>query len=113
MNGVLWHNPRCSTSRKALDLLQAHGVALQLWLYLDQPPNRAELATVAAQLPGGIQQLVRWKEAEAVALQGASTDQILDALVTNPRLIERPVFLTNRGARVGRPPEAVLEIVSI
>ncbi|MCH8684080.1 ArsC/Spx/MgsR family protein [Pedomonas mirosovicensis] len=109
MSITLWHNPRCSTSRKALEMLQDKGVEPTLRLYLEDAPSLEELKAVSAQLPGGAQSLVRWKEPEAAALKGAGDDALLAALAANPRLIERPVAIGNGMARVGRPAETVLE----
>lgn len=111
MTLTLWHNPRCSTSRKTLELLREKGHQPDLRLYLEDAPTRAELEQVTAQLPGGVSSLVRWKEAEAAPLKGAADAELLDALAATPRLIERPVLLADGKARVGRPPETVLEIV--
>jgi len=111
MTLTLWHNPRCSTSRKTLELLQEQGHEPALRLYLEDAPTRAELEQVTALLPGGVSSLVRWKEAEAAPLKGAADAELLDALAATPRLIERPVLLGNGKARVGRPPETVLEIL--
>lgn len=111
MSLTLWHNPRCSTSRKTLELLREKGVEPAIRLYLEDAPSRAELETVAALLPGGVQSLVRWKEAEAAPLKGAADADLLAAMAETPRLIERPVLVGEGKARVGRPPETVLEIL--
>ena len=109
MSITLWHNPRCSTSRKALGFLQEKGVEPALRLYLEDAPSLEELKAVSALLPGGVSSLVRWKEPEAAELKGAGDEALLAALAANPRLIERPVAVGNGKARVGRPPETVLE----
>lgn len=109
MSITLWHNPRCSTSRKTLELLREKGLEPTLRLYLEDAPTRSELEQVTALLPGGVPSLVRWKEPEAAALKGADDATLLDAMAANPRLIERPVAIANGKARVGRPPETVLE----
>lgn len=111
MSFILWHNPRCSTSRKTLALLQEQGIDPALRLYLEQAPSKAELETVARLLPGGAASLMRWKEPEAAPLKGAADADLIAAMAETPRLIERPVLLGKGTARVGRPPEAVLEIV--
>lgn len=108
---TFWHNTRCSTARKTLALLEERGVTPAIRFYLDDAPTPAELKAVAAQLPGGIASLVRWKEPEAAALKGAGDTALIAALATNPRLIERPVLIGPAGARVGRPPESVLELL--
>lgn len=109
---TIWHNPRCSKSRLTLALLQEHGAAPEVRLYLEAPPSRAELAAALARLGAPAETLVRWKEAaEAGLSRGASEDEILDALAARPRLIERPLVLSETAARLGRPPEAVLALL--
>jgi len=110
---TIWHNPRCSKSRETLALLQARGLMPAVRLYLDDAPTRAELADALAKLGRPAADLVRWKEAEVPeGLTGAAPEaEILDALAAHPRLVERPLVLTDSAARIGRPPEAVLEIL--
>ena len=110
---TIWHNPRCSKSRETLALLLARGFAPAVRLYLEDAPSRAELAAALAKLGRPAADLVRWKEADVpVGLtRTASEAAILDALAAHPRLIERPLVLTDRAARIGRPPEAVLDIL--
>ena len=109
----LWHNPRCSKSRATLALLEERGVHPRVVKYLEAPPSRARLAEVM-DLLGDPHALVRAKEAEYAehGLSSASDrEALLDALVAAPRLIERPVLITERGAAIGRPPEQVLAIL--
>lgn len=109
---TIWHNPRCTKSRETLALLTERGLTPEVRLYLETPPTRAELlgALTALNLPAAA--LVRWKDAAETGLTKSATDDaILDALVANPRLIERPVVFHNGKARIGRPPETVLEIL--
>lgn len=103
---ILWHNPRCSTSRKALALLEARGLVPDIRRYLDDPPSRAEL--VALNLPA--RSLIRWKDAPELP-RDLGDDQILDHLAAAPKLIERPILIGPRGAAIGRPPEAVLDVL--
>lgn len=100
---TLWHNPRCSTSRKALALLEDRGLAPNIRRYLDDPPSRAELAALG--LPA--QNLIRWKDAPDLP-RDLTDGQILDHLARHPQLIERPILIGPSGARIGRPPEAIL-----
>ena len=104
----LWHNPRCTKSRAALGLLEERGLTPRVIRYLDTPPTRARLAEVAALL-GGAGALVRRKEAlfGELGLEGADDNALLDALAAHPKLIERPVLMTAKGARIGRPTEAL------
>lgn len=114
MTGILWHNPRCSTSRAALALLAGRGVSPEIRLYLDDPPAADEIARVIALTGRPAIDLVRQKEPEFRAL-GLSPDSDAQALVAamaaHPRLIERPVFINGDRAALGRPPEAVLKIL--
>ncbi|HSG90019.1 MAG TPA: arsenate reductase (glutaredoxin) [Pseudomonadales bacterium] len=111
----IWHNPRCSKSRATLELLQARlgDDDLRIVRYLETPPTRAQLVQVLSELgltPGAF---VRRGEAlfAELGLDQADDDALLDAMVAHPLLIERPVVLTGSAARIGRPPERVLEIL--
>ena len=103
---ILWHNPRCSTSRKALGLLQDRGVAVTVRLYLTDPPSRAELAALA--LPP--RSLLRWKNAPDLP-RDLPDEAILDRLATEPALIERPILIAGSRAIIGRPPETLLTLI--
>lgn len=110
---AIWHNPRCGKSRATLDLLHARGLAPEVRLYLQDPPTLAELQAARAKLGQPAAALLRWKEAEVPAglTPAAPEADILAALVACPKLIERPLVLTATAARLGRPPEAVLDIL--
>ncbi|MGD9388695.1 MAG: arsenate reductase (glutaredoxin) [Gammaproteobacteria bacterium] len=112
---TIYHNPRCSKSRQTLALLQAHGVKPRVVEYLKTPPDRATLSALLRKLSLPPSALVRRKEAEFKALgldaPDTSEDAILDAMASHPKLIERPIVVAGRKARLGRPPEAVLEIL--
>jgi len=114
-NVTLYHNPRCSKSRQALQLLQENGIEPQLRLYLDNPPSRDELITLLAQLDIEPRALMRQGEAEYkdnhLGDPALSNDQLIDALVRYPRLIERPIAIRGAKAVIGRPPENVLELL--
>ncbi|WP_075181443.1 arsenate reductase (glutaredoxin) [Pantoea sp. 1.19] len=112
----IWHNPRCSKSRETLALIQAQGITPDVILYLQTPPDTATLQRLLRQL--GMQdarQLMRQKEPlyRALNLGEASLSQaaLLAAMAAHPQLIERPVVVCNDQARLGRPPEQVLEIL--
>jgi arsenate reductase len=111
----LYHNPRCSKSRAALDLLQARGVDVDVIEYLQHPPSPAELRELLACLRMSPRELLRTGETEYTALGLDATDvdddRILEAMAAHPRLIERPVFVCAERAVVGRPPERVLELL--
>lgn len=112
---VLWHNPRCSKSRGALELLRERGIEPQVRSYLDTPPDADELRSVLGKLGIGPRQLLRTGE-EAYASLGLADeslddDALIAAMVAHPRLIERPVFINGDRAVIGRPPEQVLDLL--
>lgn len=113
---TLYHNPRCSKSRETLALLEQRGIHPEIVRYLDTPPDRQTLQILLQKL--GMQsarQLMRHKEPLYTALGLDRPDigesALLDALLENPKLIERPIVINGDRARLGRPPEAVLEIL--
>ena len=112
MKATIYHNPRCSKSREALALLNATpGVDVEVVEYLKTPPSRARLAELYKR--AGIRPAEGLRKAEdgAKALKGASDDAILDAMASDPILIERPLVETAKGVRLGRPLEKVREIL--
>ena len=112
MKAVIWHNPRCSKSREGLALLNASpGVEVEIFDYLGHPPSRERLAAVYARAGLTPREGLRRAEAAAKPLKDASDDAILDAMVANPILIERPLIETDKGVRLGRPPEKIREIL--
>ncbi len=115
MTVEIYHNPRCSKSRATLALLEENNITPEVRLYLENPPTAAQLTAVVAQLGITPRELLRKGEDEYKEnnLNDASlTDQqIIDLMVKFPRLIERPIVITQGKARIGRPPESVLEIL--
>jgi arsenate reductase len=111
VKATIWHNPRCSKSREALALLEDAGADVTIVEYLKTPPTRATLAALYAKVGMRPRDGLRLAEQAAKALKGASDDAILDAMVADPILIERPLVETEKGVRLGRPPEKVLEIL--
>jgi arsenate reductase len=111
MKATIYHNPRCSKSRETLALLEAAGADVTMVEYLKTPPSRAELARLYAKAGISPRDGLRKAEEGAKALKDASDDAILDAMAAAPILIERPLVETEKGARLGRPPEAVREIL--
>ena len=114
---ILYHNPRCSKSRETLALLEQQGIKPQVVLYLDTPPSVATLKTLLQQLDfSDARQLMRTKEELYKTLNLAdkalTQAQLLQAMSDNPKLIERPIVVYQGQARIGRPPEQVLEILS-
>ncbi|QKZ06409.1 MULTISPECIES: arsenate reductase (glutaredoxin) [Pseudomonas] len=114
-NLTLYHNPRCSKSRAALELLQARGLEPTVVRYLDTPPDADALKGVLAKLGLHARALLRTGEDEYKALNLADAtlgeDQLIDAMVQHPKLIERPILIAGDKAAIGRPPEKVLEIL--
>jgi len=111
VKATIYHNPRCSKSRETLALLQDAGADVTVVEYLKTPPSRDELARLYAKAGMSPREGLRTAEDEAKALKTASEDQILDAMVADPILIERPLVETDKGVRLGRPPEKVHEIL--
>lgn len=113
MKATIWHNPACGTSRKTLALLQEHGAEVEIVEYLLSPPSRDKLAQLyrdAGLTPAqGLR--LRGTDAQERGLPGASADAILDAMVADPKLIERPLVETEKGVRLCRPQEKVIEIL--
>jgi len=110
----MWHNPRCSKSRGALALLAEHGIEPTIVRYLDEAPTRDQLVDLLRRLgTDDPRAIVRTGEARyrELNLADADPDALLDALTTNPILIERPIVLVGDRAVVARPPERVLELV--
>ncbi|GBQ84936.1 arsenate reductase [Gluconacetobacter johannae DSM 13595] len=112
---TIWHNPRCGTSRKVLDLLRAEGIEPAIVFYLQTPPDRATLAGVIARAGLSVREAIRTKEAayRERGLGDPALDDaaVLDAMLADPVLIERPFVTTPRGARLCRPAERVREIL--
>ena len=113
MKAKIWHNPNCGTSRRTLDLLREAGLDPEVIHYLKQPPGKDELRRLYAQAGINPRDGLRSKETEAKALIAAhaSDETILDAMVANPMLIERPLVETDKGVRLCRPQGTVREIL--
>lgn len=114
---TIYHNPRCSKSRETLALLEQHDIKPRVVLYLDTPPSVATLKELLQQLDfSDARQLMRTKEELYKTLNLAdkalTQAQLLQAMSDNPKLIERPIVVYQGQARIGRPPEQVLEILS-
>jgi len=115
MKARIYHNPRCSKSRATLALLTERGVDLEIIDYLAQPPSRETLRSLLRKLGVAPLAIVRTDEPEyrsAVADGRVPTDEeLLDWLVTQPRLLQRPIVEIGERAALGRPPERVLELL--
>ena len=111
----VYHNPRCSKSRQTMELLSEKGVQTETIEYLKTPPNKQELKEILSMLGLQPRQLMRTHEAEYkdnnLADESLTQDQLIEAMVKFPKLIERPIVVCNGKAAIGRPPETVLEIL--
>jgi arsenate reductase len=111
----LFHNPRCSKSRGALDLLRERGIEPEILPYLEQPPSIAELRGLVGSLGLPARALLRTGEPEydelGLADPNLDDEALLAAMHAHPRLIERPIFVHGGRAVIGRPPERVLELL--
>ena len=113
MSSTIYHNPRCSTSRKTLELLRANDIEPTIVEYLKTPPSRAEIAKLIADAGIDVRTAVRKRESlyTELNLAEATDDQLLDAMAANPILIERPFVVTPKGTRLARPIESVHEVL--
>lgn len=112
---TIYHNPRCSKSRQTLALLEDRGIQPEIIRYLDEPPDAATIRRLLGQLGMTARELMRAKEPVCAELglddPTRSDDEIIDAMTRQPILIERPIVVSGERAALGRPPEAVLEIL--
>jgi arsenate reductase len=112
---TIYHNPRCSKSRQTLELLNEQGLDTNIVEYLKNPPDAAELENILDLLGLEPRELMRTNEAEYTDLKlddaSLGREQLIAAMVEHPRLIQRPIVLSNGKAALGRPPESVLEII--
>lgn len=115
MTATIYHNPKCSTSRKVLDLLRDGGVETRVVEYLKTPPSRAELERMITSIGKGARAVLRRKGTpyEELGLDDPKwTDaQLIGFMLEHPILIERPLVVTEKGTRLGRPVESVREIL--
>jgi len=115
MKATIYHNPMCGTSRKTLEILENEGVDVDVIEYLKAPPSRDELSRLYDRAGITPRQGLREKEPLAIELgltdPSISDDQILDAMMEHPILIQRPLVSTEKGVRLCRPQEEVREIL--
>ena len=112
MKATIWHNPNCGTSRKTLAILtETPGVDVTVIEYLKNPPSRAKLVELYKKAGISPREGLRTRQEEAKPLLDASDDAILDAMIANPILIERPLVETEKGVRLCRPQDKVREIL--
>lgn len=114
MKTTILHNPRCSKSRETLQLLKDKGEDIEVIKYLDDVPTREELENILSLLNINPIELVRTKEAiwkDNYKDKVLSDSQVIDAMLKNPRLIERPIVIKGNKASIGRPPTKILDIL--
>ena len=115
MNATIYHNPRCSTSRNTLALIRHAGLEPVVIEYLQDTPTRDELVALIRDAGIGVRDAIRAKEAKYTELglddPSVSDDALLDAMLAEPVLINRPFVRTGLGVRLARPLETVLEIL--
>ena len=116
MNSLtIYHNPRCSKSRQTLQLLEEKGIEPEVVLYLEQTPSVETLSQLVNKLGIGVRDLMRKKEdaykENNLSDKSLSDQQLLQAMVDHPKLIERPIVVCGDKAVLGRPPENVLELI--
>ena len=113
MSFTIYHNPGCSKSRRTLDLLRQHGVEPRIVDYLETPPDARTLKTILALLGIGPRDLMRDKEARDAGLADPDLgdDTLIDGMIANPIVIQRPIVVAGDKAALGRPPEDVLAIL--
>jgi arsenate reductase len=110
----VWHNPRCSKSRNTVALLEEQGVEAEIVKYLDTPPSRNEIVDVLKMLGMGARELMRTKEDiyKELGLKDMNDENaLIDAMVANPKLIERPIVIKDGKAAIGRPIENIVELL--
>jgi len=115
MEVVIYHNPRCSKSRQTLQLLTDNNIQATIIEYLKTPPTHQQLDSILRGLELEPRELMRQNESEYaehnLADQALSRDQLINAMITHPKLIERPIVVVGDQVIIGRPPESVLTIL--
>ena len=116
MSVSIYHNPRCSKSRQTLALIEDKNIKPTVIEYLKSPPSKSELKNILNMLKINARDLLRTKEAEykehGLNNPELNDDQIIDLMIQYPKLIERPIVVSDNKAAIGRPPEKVLEILN-
>lgn len=111
----IYHNPRCSKSRETLALLEQQGLTPEIIKYLDTPPSAQELKSLLKALGISARDLLRTGEDDYKALNlgdpALSDAKLIAAMTSHPKLIQRPIVVNGKQAALGRPPEAVLDIL--
>ena len=115
MDAIIYHNPACGTSRNTLAMIQNAGIEPHVIEYLKTPPSRALLQQLAARMGLSLRDLLREKGTPYVELglgnAALTDDQLLDAMMAHPILINRPIVVTPKGVKLCRPSELVLDLL--
>lgn len=107
---TIYHNPRCSKSRATMEILQEKGVDPEVIEYLQAPLSKESLQTLSKQLGKPIKDFMRTKEAAFTGLETAGEEELMEAIIKAPVLLERPIVVRGDKAVLGRPPENVLDL---
>ena len=112
---IIYHNPRCSKSRQTLEILDQHDLETEIVLYLDNPPSAEEIASILNKLELSPRDILRkgedvYKELNLKNDKLTNKD-LINIMIENPKLIERPIVIRGDKAVIGRPPENVLSLV--
>ena len=113
-NVTIWHNPRCGKSRDAAKLLEEKGIDADVVKYLEAPPSKKELKAVLKMLGISARELMRTKEAiykELNLKEETDEEKLIEAMVENPKLIERPIVIKDGKAAIGRPIENIIDLL--
>ena len=116
-NVKIYHNPRCSKSRQTLQIIKDHGIAPKVIEYLKEPLEKSELENIAKTLGMRPKEFVRKNEAEFkdnnLTFKLEKDDALFQAMSKFPKIMERPIIISDLGAVIGRPPENVLKVIEI
>lgn len=112
---VIYHNNRCSKSRDTLQLIRESGITPKIINYLETPPDKAALKNILKKLSLEVRDIIRTNEDAYKAMnlrhEGLSEEELLQALIKHPKLLQRPIVIKDKQAVIGRPPENVLGIL--
>jgi arsenate reductase (glutaredoxin) len=114
-NFKIYHNPRCSKSRQTLELLKGSGIEPEIVEYLKTPLNHQELEQILKKLDVGAHEILRTKEPEFLSLNIDVKDDsaVLSAIITYPKILERPIVVTDTQAVIGRPPDNIYKLIEL
>jgi len=111
-NVTIYHNPRCTKSRQTLDLLRDQGIEPEIVEYLKDPPDVKRLELLIHQLGIQAAELIRAREYRDLGLPNSDdSSELIAQMIAHPEIIQRPIVVKGNSARIGRPPERVLEIL--